>query len=119
MSNPTNDQFDFGDFDLPSEEAAPQEPQQPAVEQPQQQAAPEEKQPAAPKQPKEGLLAQLKKTSPITVMLGLSLLAILVAIAFLAMELSRYGFDTSGSNYRQGVMTPVDQDTFPTISATA
>lgn len=47
------------------------------------------------------LLAAVAKTSPYTVMLGLALLAILIAIFCLFMEMRSYDFDRRASDYRQ------------------
>jgi len=46
------------------------------------------------KKKKDGMLARLAETNPYTVMLGISLVAILVAIFCLYMEWSSYEFDT-------------------------
>ncbi len=54
------------------------------------------------KPPRPGLFARLKQTSIFTVMLGLSLLALTIAVIVLAIELSRYQWDTRARSVRAG-----------------
>jgi hypothetical protein len=46
-------------------------------------------------------LETLGKVSPYTVMLGVALAAILVAVACLLLELNSYSFDVRASDYQQ------------------
>lgn len=59
--------------------------------------------PAEAKPPKPSLFARLRRIDIFTVMLGLSLLAIIIAVVMLAIELSRYQWDTSARSARQTV----------------
>ncbi len=133
MSNPMGDQFDLGNFELPGG-PAPQEPvmpeaPQPAVDGDIGHGAVDESPTKGKKKKKKAKKQKKQKTpgekgpsqwTPYTVMLGLALLAILVAICFLALELSRYGWDTSAENV--GVLPAAARalyDALPTISAAA
>ena len=65
-------------------------------------SAEEELAPARPSKPT--LLERLRQIDIVTVMLGLSLLAIIIAVIVLAIELSRYQWDTSARSARQSVL---------------
>jgi len=65
--------------------------------------APEEELAPA-KPPRPTLRERLRQIDIFTVMLGLSLLAIIIAVIVLAIELSRYQWDTSARSARQSVM---------------
>lgn len=118
MSNAGDNPFNLDDFNLggpaggTSEEAgeagaasealAPQSPVESA------------KKPRGP-----GLFARLKQTSIFTVMLGLSLLALTIAVIVLAIELSRYRWDTRGRSVRGSVIAPAVQTVVSTTTAAA
>lgn len=74
---------------------------QPAPEESGKATAVEEDQAAEPAQPKRSFLETLGKVSPYTVMLGVALAAILVAVACLLLELNSYSFDVRASDYQQ------------------
>ncbi len=61
--------------------------------------------PAEAKPPKPSLLSRLRRIDIFTIMLGLSLLAIIIAVVMLAIELSRYQWDTSARSARQTVQS--------------
>lgn len=54
-----------------------------------------------------GLLQALSQASPYTVMLGLALLALLIAVFCLFRELARYEFDIGAKKAKQQVMRPL------------
>lgn len=97
---------------------------QPAIEAPK-----KGKKAKAPKQKKEkkqkestgeGLFARLQKTSPYIVLLGLSLLALLIAVLCLVIELSRYNFDLKAEEARQrSAMAPAAHSAPAMIKAAA
>lgn len=58
------------------------------------------------KSPKPSLRERLRGIDIFTIMLGLSLLAIVIAVILLAIELSRYQWDTSARSARQSVLAP-------------
>lgn len=58
------------------------------------------------KPPKPSLRERLRSVDIFTIMLGLSLLAIVIAVILLAIELSRYQWDTSARSARQSVLAP-------------
>ncbi|MGB9687924.1 hypothetical protein [Thermogutta sp.] len=66
------------------------------------------------KPPKPTLRERLRQVDIFTVMLGLSLLALIIAVVVLAIELSRYKWDTSARSARQSVMgnRPTAVETF-------
>lgn len=66
-----------------------------------------------------GLFARLKQTSIFTVMLGLSLLALTIAVIVLAIELSRYRWDTRARSVRGGVTAPGVHAVVSTMTAAA
>jgi len=66
-----------------------------------------------------GLFARLKQTSIFTVMLGLSLLALTIAVIVLAIELRRYQWDTRARSVRGGVTGPGVHAVVSTITAAA
>mgnify|MGYP001426008312 CR=1 FL=1 len=55
------------------------------------------------KPPRPSLRERLRGLDIFTIMLGLSLLAIIIAVVMLAVELSRYQWDTSARSARQTV----------------
>lgn len=61
-------------------------------------------QPAKP--PKPSLRERLRQVDIFTIMLGLAVLAITLAVIFLAIELARYQWDTSARSARQAVQAP-------------
>jgi hypothetical protein len=65
------------------------------------------------------LLGRIAKTSPYTVMLGLSLVVLLIAVVCLYMELRGYNFDTKAKEGRQRAMAVPVQSAFPSTTATA
>ncbi|NMC22004.1 MAG: hypothetical protein GYA33_16480 [Thermogutta sp.] len=81
--------------------------------------APEGPGETAEKPPRPGLFARLKQTSIFTVMLGLSLLALTIAVIVLAIELSRYQWDTRARSVRGTVTAPGIQPVVSTITAVA
>ena len=71
---------------------------------------PAEPTPAAPaetKPPRPSRRGRLRGLDIFTIMLGLSLLAIIIAVVMLAVELSRYQWDTSARSARQTVQLVV------------
>lgn len=66
-----------------------------------------------------GLFARLKQTDIFTVMLGLSLLAVTIAVIVLAIELSRYRWDTRARSVRANVNAPAVQALVSTTTAAA
>lgn len=62
---------------------------------------PEEEEEAGPE--KESIFSRLAQASPYTVMLGLSLAAILMAILFLVLEMGGYGFDIKATTGKMGL----------------
>lgn len=63
--------------------------------------------PAETPPPKPSLRQRLRGLDIYTIMLGLSLLAIVLAVIMLAVELSRYQWDTSARSARQTVQSTV------------
>lgn len=64
-------------------------------------AEPQEEEAEEALEEKGGLLRALGNASPYTVMLGLALLALLIAVTCLLMEWGTYGFDFDASDYQQ------------------
>lgn len=56
--------------------------------------------------PEESLWQRLAKTSPYTVLLGLSLLALLIGALFFVLELRLYNYDMGAKEAKQRVMAP-------------
>jgi len=83
------------------------------VEEPEEEEEEEEEKPT--------LLEKIRETSPFTVMLGLALLAIVIAVACLAMELSSYNWDLSAKEYKESALAaPASlQSGLPSTTATA
>jgi len=67
---------------------------------PKQKRPPREKRP--PNETAARLLGSLRHANPYTVMLGMALLALLIAVFCLLMELGRYGFHVKASSARRG-----------------
>lgn len=81
--------------------------------------APESPTETAKKPRSPGLFARLKQTDIFTVMLGLSLLAVTIAVIVLAIELSRYRWDTRARSVRASVNAPAVQALVSTTKAAA
>ena len=69
---------------------------------------------------KPSLLERIREASPFTVMLGLSLLAIVIAVVLLALEWGSYNWDTGAKEYKESAMAaPVVQSGPPSTTAAA
>jgi hypothetical protein len=55
---------------------------------------------------KPSLSARMQEASPFTVMLGIALLAIVIAVICLALELGSYKWDFSAKQYKESAMAP-------------
>ncbi len=69
--------------------------------------------------PSEGLLVRLQRTSPYTVLLGLSLLALLIGALFFILELAAYNLDWSATEGKQKAAAAPVQVVLPNTTATA
>ena len=124
MANEEGEPLDFGELgmlgDLPGGPAtaegaaAPEGGVAPLVEPSDEE---EEEQEA---EEKPSLLERLGKTSPYTVMLGLTLLAIVIAVVLLAIEWSTYNWDTGAKEFKGTAMAaPAAQSAPASTSAAA
>ncbi|GAB4140219.1 hypothetical protein [Thermopirellula anaerolimosa] len=119
MSNAGDNPFNLDDFNLGGPAAGTADGVAAGLGTASEAAAPQGSAEAAEKPRRPGLFAQLKQTSIFTVMLGLSLLALTIAVVVLAIELSRYQWDTRARSVRGSVMAPVVYPAVSTITVAA
>ena len=103
MANDEGETLDFGemgmlDDDMFAQEAAPGDPGATPVDTESPDDLAKDKEP----EEKQGLLEKVRNASPFTVMLGLSLLAIIVAVVFLSLELNLYNWDFTAKEFKAG-----------------
>jgi hypothetical protein len=120
VANVEDEDGDFEQFDLPTEELSDAElfPAVPAADEEQavpgadgplaaelmageEETEPEEEQTEEEAKPTGGFLKTLSQANPYTVMLAVALAAILTAMICLVLELSTYNFDVGASDYQQ------------------
>ena len=123
MADDVGETLDFGELGMLDEEmlggqagpeglAATEEGAGPALESIEE---PEEEE----KEEKPSLLERIRDASPYTVMLGLTLLAIVIAVVCLAMELGSYGGDIKAKEYQGSALAPPAQSAPPSTTAAA
>lgn len=122
MANDEGETLDFGEMgmlgDLPGgppadEGLAPEDDAAPLVE------PGDEEEEEQEDEEKPTLLEKLRETSPYTVMLGLALLAVVIAVVILAMEWSSYNWDTGAKEYKGAMAAPAAQSALPSTTAAA
>lgn len=101
MSTDPNEPIDFSKLEmfdnLPGAEPAASDAGVPASD-----AAPVVEESEEEAEEKPGLLEKITSASPFTVMLALSLVAIIIAVIFLGLEINQYGWDIKAKAFTSG-----------------
>ena len=126
MANDEGETLDFGEMGMLDEEmlkgqpgpgdlATPEDGAGPLLESPEEEGEEEEEE----EEEKPSLLERIRDASPFTVMLGLTLLAVVIAVVCLAMELSSYNWDFSANEYKESALAALALQSVPPSTTAA